>query len=184
MKYPRLLVASLPTKMALTQSSKCPKCAINIRNDNTTEVLYPFIHYFYPKAKLLTIYAPPHARTFPIIDKLFQHYNETAVYIASADLTHYGSNYGFTPPTDGLPPNKWAQDINDKAFVDSAINMNKEEVIRRSLSDQSSCSGGAVAAVVYAATLKGIAQGELVGYASSYDKHPSANFVGYAGLVY
>ena len=105
-------------------------------------------------------------------------------YISPADLTHYDKNYGFTPPTDGLPPNKWAQDINDKAFIDSAINMNKEEVIRRSLSDQSSCSGGAVAAVVYAATLKGIAQGELVGYASSYDKHPSANFVGYAGLVY
>ena len=104
--------------------------------------------------------------------------------VGSTDLTHYGRNYGFSPAGRGEKALKWVTEVNDRAFIDSLLEMNAEEALRHARESQSACSaGGAVAAMTYAGE-SGAAHGTLLCYMTSHDVHPNESFVGYAGITY
>ncbi|PKL11514.1 MAG: AmmeMemoRadiSam system protein B, partial [Spirochaetae bacterium HGW-Spirochaetae-6] len=155
--------------------------------DNTLEIQFPLAKYFFPDTPLLAFRAP----VSELALELGQSLAETAkkhkisiLVIASADLTHYGPNYGFSPQKtleDGLA---WVKNTNDKTLIDLALQFKESELLEHSLENRSSCSAGALAAAVSYARSMGILEGKLLEYSTSYDILPNQSFVGYAGLVF
>jgi len=155
--------------------------------DNTVEVQLPFIKYFFPAARALWLRAEHSAEACDLGGALHEisiRLSRRVVVLGSTDLTHYGSNYGFSPAGTGEKAVKWVKEINDRKFIEALIAMKGEEAIDLSSRDHSACSaGGAVAALSYAKA-HGVAEGNLLEYRTSYDVQPSESFVGYAGILY
>ena len=87
--------------------------------DNTVEVLLPFVRFFFPRASLVAVHSPASERAIKlgeVVADFIQSRKLEAVYIASADLTHYGPNYGFAPMGTGLAAVKWVKEENDKSI--------------------------------------------------------------------
>ena len=62
--------------------------------------------------------------------------------------------------------------------------MKEKEAIDYALKNKSACSAGAALGAVIVAKSAGVNSGKLIGYSTSYDKHKSASFVGYTGILY
>lgn len=155
--------------------------------DNTIELQLPFIKYFFNTSRLIPIGAPPAAISLEIARTLMEmarKENISIKVVGSTDLTHYGANYGFTPAGSGSRGVSWARDHNDRAVIDRMLAMDPEGVIKESMASQNACCGGAAAAAIAAAAALGATRARLAGYSSSYEKHPSESFVGYAGLLF
>ena len=104
--------------------------------------------------------------------------------MGSTDLTHYGPNYGFTGHGGGTAAVAWVKEDNDRRFIDAALAMDPDEVIKGGLHRQNACCSGAAAAAIQAARHLGVSRGVLMAYTTSYDKMPGDSFVGYAGIAY
>jgi AmmeMemoRadiSam system protein B len=155
--------------------------------ENTIELQLPFIKYFFKAARLLPIGVPPAGVALDIarsISETARQSNLSIKIVGSTDLTHYGPNYGFTPLGSGKKAVDWARDENDKNAIDRMLTMDPEGLIADSLSSGNACCSGAAAAAIAAAINLGATRGRLVGYRSSYDKHPGDSFVGYAGVLF
>lgn len=155
--------------------------------DNTIELQLPFVKYFFPSARLLSIGVPP----ADIAVKIARSISETArksnislKIVGSTDLTHYGPNYGFAPMGSGQKAADWVRDNNDKTAIDHMLAMDPEKLIADSLARSNACCSGAAAAAITASKHLGATRGHLAGYCSSYDKHPGDSFVGYAGILF
>jgi len=155
--------------------------------DNTIELQLPFIKYFFNTSRLIPIGAPPAAVSLDIA----RHLSETAraenismKVVGSTDLTHYGVNYGFAPAGSGSRAVDWARNHNDRTVIDRMLALDPEGVIEEALASQNACCSGAAAAAITAASALGATRAVLAGYSSSFDKHPSDSFVGYAGLLF
>lgn len=154
--------------------------------DNTIEIQLPFVKHFFPQAKLLALRAPQSPQALELgraVVEVAQNLNLSLLAFGSADLTHYGPNYGWAPKGYGAAAVKWVKEINDKHFIDQALALNAKGVLEAAARDQSSCSPGAVAAAISAAKALGASQARLVDYYTSYDIRPGDSFVGYAGIV-
>lgn len=153
--------------------------------DNTVEVQLPFIKYLFPRAKALAMRAAPAAEAIQlgeILAGLSCRLKRNIAVIGSTDLTHYGSNYGFAP--QGRNAVRWVREVNDKRIIESLLTLNHTEAIKRALAEKSACSsGGAVAAAAFAGK-KGVKEGILLDYSTSYDVLPGESFVGYGGIIY
>ncbi len=165
--------------------------------DNTVEIQIPLVRYAFPAAKVLWLRCPPNEQAILAGKRLAAAAKELGRRIAvvgSTDLTHYGESYGFEPAGHGTRGLSWMRDINDRRFIDALLNMDAREIIQRGAGEHSACSAGAAAAAVsfasasFAAAAIGAdvtgSKGDLLAYATSYDKHPGDSFVGYASVVY
>lgn len=155
--------------------------------DNTVEIQLPLVKYLFPDAKAVSLRVPPSSRAIELGDALFEaarKEKKTIVVIGSTDLTHYGPNYGFSPKGTGRGAVRWVEEENDKRIIDAILDENPAEIITRGTEDRSACSAGAAAAAVQYAKKRGIVEGELVNYFTSYSIHPSDSFVGYAGIFF
>jgi len=155
--------------------------------DNTIEVNLPFIKHFFPQAQLLAIRSPQSGMALKLgeaVAQVAQDLKKSILCFGSADLTHYGPNYGWAPQGFGPQAVTWVKEVNDKRFVDAVLKMDAREALNAASQDQSSCSAGAPAAAIAAAQQLGAAQAHLVGYYTSYDIMPGDSFVGYAGVVW
>ena len=155
--------------------------------DNTIEVQLPMIKYRFPDVPVLAIRLPPSDISIRIgetVAAMAESAGRSAVFIGSTDLTHYGPNYGFSPRGTGEDAVEWVRSVNDRRFIDAALECRPEEMVRAAAEDDSACSAGAAAAACRFAMKSGRSTGDLVGYASSYDNHPADSFVGYAGVLY
>ena len=155
--------------------------------DNTIEINLPFIKYFFPNTKIIAFRVPPSDLAIDFGEKLFQIISEknlNAVVIGSADLTHYGPNYGFMPQGKGEDALNWVKNENDRKIVDAALQIEPQKIIEQSLLNQSSCSGGAIASTLNFIKSMGLNQAKLIDYYTSYEIHPSSSFVGYMGIVF
>ncbi|MFP4068076.1 MAG: AmmeMemoRadiSam system protein B [Spirochaetaceae bacterium] len=153
--------------------------------DNTVEVQLPMVKYLFPKAKSVYLRAPADEDAVRLGAELAAYRTERGLRLAvvgSTDLTHYGPNFGFTPRGVGEESVRWVREENDRAFLDAAVSMDTEGMLRLALQHRSACSPGAAAAAAAFARELGADEGVLVGYASSYDKHRDASFVGYGGI--
>lgn len=156
-------------------------------SDNTVEVLLPFVKHFFPNVQLIAVHAPSSERAIRLgdeVDTLLKKQGLTGVYLGSADLTHYGPNYGFTPKGTGPDAVQWVKEENDKSLVDKALAMDAAGLLEDARVRHNTCSAGPIAAVVASVSRHGVTHGNLVEYYTSYDVMPGSSFVGYAAIVY
>ncbi len=156
-------------------------------NDNTVEIQLPFIKKFFPNSQVLAVHAPASAEAAKLssaIHDIVQDENISVVYIGSADLTHYGPNYGFFPKGTGPESVRWVKEENDRSLVLKTLNGDFGGVIEDSEEKFNTCSAGPIAAVIASVGLHGIKQGRLLEYYTSYDVMPGNSFVGYAGILF
>ncbi|HDL64571.1 MAG TPA: AmmeMemoRadiSam system protein B [Proteobacteria bacterium] len=155
--------------------------------DNTVEIQLPFIKYLFPESRALYLRAAPANDAIELGKKIkiaAEKLERTVAVIGSTDLTHYGSNYGFSPAGRGEEAVKWVKEVNDRSFIENLIEMDPEAALEDAARNQSACSaGGAVAALSFAREM-GVREGELLRYLTSYDIYPNESFVGYAGIIY
>ncbi|MFH1117858.1 MAG: AmmeMemoRadiSam system protein B [Pseudomonadota bacterium] len=155
--------------------------------DNTVEVLLPFVKHFFPRAPIIAVHAPSSNRAVRLggaVDSLMQEKGLTAVYIGSADLTHYGPNYGFAPMGSGPEAVKWVKEDNDRSLIERALAMDAQGLLDDAGFRHNTCSAGPIASVVTSVSRRGAKHGRLIEYYTSYDIMPNSSFVGYAGIVF
>jgi AmmeMemoRadiSam system protein B len=161
----------------------------DLYKDNTVEVLLPMLQYFFPEAALLWLRFPAEQSSFEagkLLDNAAKSLNRRVVVLASADLTHYGRNYGFSPKGTGEAALDWVKNVNDAAFINAVLEGNPSRVLERAEKDFSSCSAGAVlGASGFAASLG--KKAKLLDYRTSADVSSGDipdSFVGYAAIAF
>jgi len=158
---------------------------IEFLQDNTIEVLLPIVKYFFGERITVTaIYLPPNARIKNLIDELYDKFGNYSVFIGSTDLTHYGFNYNFFHKDKNIDPVTWVKTVNDKKYIELLLKIQGDESIEYAIKNKAACSSGAAFGALTAAKIKGVKNGTLIGYSTSYDKHKDSSFVGYAGIIF
>jgi len=158
--------------------------------DNTVEVLLPMVRFFFRDAMLLWLRLPACIDSFEsgkIISEVSVKLNRKVNVLASTDLTHYGSNYGFSPQGSGIAALNWVRNVNDAAFIKVVESGSSAEVIRCANEDHSSCSAGAVLGVMGFAKAENFANARLLEYATSAEMEKGSvpdSFVGYAAFSF
>ncbi|MEA3227091.1 MAG: AmmeMemoRadiSam system protein B, partial [Planctomycetota bacterium] len=163
-------------------------------SEHSIEVQVPFIQYLFPGAKILPIVVPPDeqattlgANVAEIISGLE---NKRIVCLGSTDLTHYGPRYGFVPKGTGPKAIEWAQNVNDKEFIDLALQLEPADLLAGAARNGNACGPGAAAATVSAAKNLGCERGLLLAQTSSNEvmrdkmNAASTDSVGYAAIVF
>lgn len=156
-------------------------------SDNTVEIQLPFVKHFFPDVPLIAVHAPASARAVrlgEVIEEMLRARGLTAAYLGSADLTHYGPNYGFVPHSTGAAAVKWVKEENDRSLIEKALAMDAPGLIRDARERQNTCSAGPIAAVIASMSKRGVLAGKLIDYYTSFDVSPGSSFVGYAAIVY
>jgi AmmeMemoRadiSam system protein B len=157
------------------------------RFDNTVEIQLPFVRHFLPQVRALALRAPPSQSALRLAEALAEaagRLSRRVTVLGSTDLTHYGSNYGFSPRGGGPEAVRWVKEVNDRRLIDSLLTLRLEEALDRGLNEHSACSVGAAVCAARFAWHNGAAGGRLLEYRTSYDVYPAESFVGYAGIIY
>ncbi len=173
-------VKSLMKRMDLVKESPSS-------GDNTIEVHLPMVKYFFPEARLLALRSPISLKAEAVgreVAEIARKEGVSILAIGSTDLTHYGPNYGFLIKGTGNASVEWVKNENDKGFIERALKMDVEGIIKHSLENDSACSGGAAVSAISTCKTLGVEKGILIDYYTSYDIMPDDSFVGYAGIVY
>jgi AmmeMemoRadiSam system protein B len=155
--------------------------------DNTIEVQLAMVKYFFPEAKLVAIRSPVSLKAKTLgeeVAMISRTEGISILAIGSTDLTHYGPNYGFLKKGIGQVSVEWVKKENDKGFIDRALSMDIEGLLRHAQENDSACSAGAAASAVATCKALGAEKGILLDYYTSYDIMPNESFVGYGGIVY
>ncbi|MGB6067568.1 MAG: AmmeMemoRadiSam system protein B [Desulfomonilaceae bacterium] len=156
-------------------------------SDNTVEIQLPFIQRFFPGIPVIAVHAPASVRAIRIgeaVCALLEAKGLAAVCIGSADLTHYGPNYGFMPKGTGAEAVKWVKEKNDRSLINKALALDAKGLLSDAKSKQNTCSAGAIAALITSMAHHGVQCGRLLEYYTSYDVAPDSSFVGYGAIIY
>jgi MEMO1 family protein len=161
--------------------------------EHSIEVQAPFIQHLFPQAKIVPILTPPADFVIQLgadAAECIKSAGKKIVCIGSTDLTHYGPRYGFNPQGDGASAIEWAKNVNDKFFIDLAIDMQAEKLLSSSMEKENACGPGAAAATVSAAKSLGKTKGLLLAHTNSNEVmekkfgQTGSESVGYAAIVY
>jgi AmmeMemoRadiSam system protein B len=112
------------------------------------------------------------------------------VCIGSTDLTHYGPRYGFTPMGVNSEALKWADNVNDRMFIDLALELEPKRLLANAAENCNACGAGAAAATMAAAKKLGKTKGMLLAHTNSNEimlrnmHTASADSVGYAAIIF
>lgn len=154
--------------------------------DNTIELQLPFIRHFFGAVPILPIGVPPSSEALRIADAVAAYAREKdrrLRVVGSTDLTHYGPNYGYTGHGSGAQAVAWVREENDRRLIEAVLALAPGRVVDEGLRRGNACCAGAAAAAIQAAMGLGARQGQMLAYATSYDKSPGESFVGYAGIL-
>ena len=169
-----------------TLAARLP-CEPDHAQDNTVEVLLPFVAYAFPQAKIAGLRVPPSeiaAQLGHLLAALSAEKGARSLAIvASTDLTHYGPQYNFTPRGTGPAAENWAREENDLPFLEALAAKDYTEILRRGQGGHAACCAGAAAAAAVCAADLGLT-GRTALYATSRDKHAASSFVGYGVVVF
>jgi hypothetical protein len=155
--------------------------------DNTIEVQLALVKYFFPGAKLLAVRSPLSPKAAELGERVAAIASQNKISIlaiGSTDLTHYGPNYGFLTKGTGPSAVSWVKNENDRGFIDRALRIDIEGLLKHALEHDSACSAGAASSALATCRALGAEKGVLLGYYTSRDIMPDESFVGYAGIVY
>lgn len=154
--------------------------------DNTVEIQLPLIKACFPSIRVVCLRCPPSVEAIHLgeyLGGLMRETERSFTVLGSTDLTHYGPNYGFMPKGMGKEAMDWVMQENDRGFLTAAQRMDVEGMLTHALEKNSACSAGAAAvAASFARTLQ--LKGQLLSYATSWEKHRSSSFVGYGAVIY
>jgi AmmeMemoRadiSam system protein B len=164
------------------------------RDEHSIEVQVPFIQHLFPKARIVPIIVPvadfDPAFGAHVGQLIHDQTDKKIVCVASTDLTHYGPRYGFCPEGVGSAALKWAREVNDMEFIDLALRMEADRLLKVALDKGNACGPAAVATLVAAAKAMGRICGVLLGHTTSNDimkskfNETSEESVGYAAIVF
>ncbi|MHB0946281.1 MAG: AmmeMemoRadiSam system protein B [Sedimentisphaerales bacterium] len=163
--------------------------------EHSIEVQLPFIQHLFPNAKIVPLLTPPGDFVVQLGKNIAECILNSAsgkkiVCIGSTDLTHYGPRYGFNPQGNGASAIEWAKNVNDKFFIDAALDMQAEKLLTSSIEKENACGPGAAAAAISAAKSLGKTKGILLAHTNSSEVmekkfgQTSSESVGYAAIVY
>src|SRR4030042_1630641 len=155
--------------------------------DNTIEVQLAMVKYFFPEAKLVALRSPLSLKAETLgkeVAEIAKKERISLLAVGSTDLTHYGPNYGFLSKGMGPASVEWVKNVNDKGFVDRALRMDAEGLLKHAMENDSACSAGAAISAMATCKALGAEKGILLDYYTSYDMMPDDSFVGYAGILY
>ncbi|MGD9823918.1 AmmeMemoRadiSam system protein B [Desulfobacter sp.] len=156
--------------------------------ENTLELQYPFIKYFFPKARIVVCAVPPSdaAQALGIaVVGAAEPLGRSLAVIGSTDMTHYGPRFGFEPAGSGQAAFEWVAKENDGAAIKALTAMDEKQIIHQGLSRHNMCCAGAACAAAAAAKKMGAVKGVCLDYASSFDPlQPTADFVGYCSVLF
>jgi AmmeMemoRadiSam system protein B len=155
--------------------------------DNTIEIQLAMVKYFFPEAKLIAARSPLSLKAEALgkqVANIGKKEGISILAIGSTDLTHYGPNYGFLSKGIGPASVEWVKKENDKGFIDRALKMDAEGLLKHAMENDSACSAGAAISAMATCKALGAGKGILLDYYTSYDIMPDNSFVGYAGIVY
>ena len=155
--------------------------------DNTIELQLPFIKYMFDRVKIVPVGVPPTDLSIAIgkaAAEIARKHDALVKIIGSTDLTHYGSNYGFSPKGPGYKAHEWVRSENDRSIIDAMLRMDADEVLMQAERKHNACCSGAVAAAITASQILGSEKAESIVYTTSYEKSPGESFVGYAGVIF
>jgi AmmeMemoRadiSam system protein B len=180
-------------RQALLDSDAAAVDSAPHRYEHSIEVQVPFIQHVFPGARLVPIIVPPTDSALTLGaalgDKLAAG-GRSVVCIASTDLTHYGPRYGFTPMGVGSEGLRWASQVNDRQFIDLALELEPERLLANAIENGNACGPGAAAAMITAAKKLGASKGILLAHTNSNEimlremGTVSRDSVGYAGIVF
>ena len=156
-------------------------------DENTLELQFAFIRYFFPNARILVCGVPPSDQAVRIGEAVVEGANALGRkirIIGSTDMTHYGPNFGFEPAGEGEAALDWVRQENDARAVRALEEMDVSGIIAQGLTNHNMCCSGAAAAAVAACKKMGVVKGICLDYATSYEISRSSSFVGYCGMVY
>ncbi len=163
-------------------------------NEHAIEVQVPFIQYIFKNAKIVPIMMPLADFAVTVGTDVAQCIQSAGgkkiVCIASTDLTHYGPGYGFNPQGSGRAGFEWAKNVNDKAFINLAVEMKPQRILAESMENLNACGPAGVAATIAAAKVLGKTKGVLLAHTHSSEVmdikfgRTSEESVGYAAIVY
>jgi MEMO1 family protein len=151
----------------------------------------PLIQHAWPNARLLPVEVPLIDDAVQVGERTARTLKEagqSAVYLASSDLTHYGPAYHFTPFGVGMDGLKWAKE-NDRRLLDSVGRLESDRIVPEVRDRANACGGGAIAAMLAACQLSGASSAKVLRHVNSYEvlcaSHPQRpdNAVGYAAVV-
>ena len=155
--------------------------------DNTIEVQLAMVKYFFPGTKLDALRSPLSLKAETLgrqVDEIAKKEGISILAVGSTDLTHYGPNYGLLSKGMGPASVEWVKNVNDKGFIDRALRMDAEGLLKHAMENDSACSAGAALSAMTTCKVLGAEKGILLDYYTSYDIMPDNSFVGYAGIVY
>ena len=156
-------------------------------DENTLELQYPFIRYFFPEARIVAAGVPPTdvaGRAGQAVVNVARQLGRTIRIIGSTDMTHYGPNFGFSPAGQGPDAVDWVIRDNDAAAIEALAALDISGILSQGLSRRNMCCPGAAAAAVSACKEKGAVKGLCLDYATSYEISRTDSFVGYCGMLY
>jgi hypothetical protein len=163
-------------------------------SEHSMEVQVPFIQHLFPDAKILPILTPPSEQAIrlgEIVGSIIASDEESKIVtLGSTDLTHYGPRYGFTPMGTGKDALKWAMDVNDKQFIDFALELQPAKMLESAAENYNACGAGAASATVAAAKALDKTKGVLLAHTNSNEimlrkmGASSREAVGYAAIVF
>ncbi len=156
-------------------------------DENTLELQYPFIKYFFPQAKIVVAGVPPNGLAAIIGGMAAQEAKKLSRHIriiGSTDMTHYGPDFGFTPAGCGQKAVDWVSMENDRNAIRAMTDMDVNRVLSQGGEHKNMCCPGAVAATLAACKKNGAVKAIELDYATSFERSGSDSFVGYSGLVY
>jgi hypothetical protein len=155
--------------------------------DNTIEIQLAMVKYFFADARLVAVRSPLSTKAEALgeeVARIARREGVSIIAIGSTDLTHYGPNYGFLSKGAGLASVEWVKKENDKGFIDRALKMDAEGLLKHAVENESACSAGAAISAMATCKALGAERGILLDYYTSYDIMPDDSFVGYAGILY
>ena len=155
--------------------------------DNTVELQLPFIKYFFPEARILAMGVPPINASLQIGQAVVETARRLGLalkVIGSTDLTHYGTNYGFSSHGTGPSAVTWVKQENDRRVIEAMLDLDPKRLMLEALENQNACCPGAAATAIEAGKHLGAKEAESLSYATSYERSPGESFVGYVGIVF
>ena len=164
-----------------------PRSPHKFPDENTFELQYPFVKYFYPDAKIVVCGVAPSffaaiIGSMAVSEALDLSRNVRI--LGSTDMTHYGPDFGFTTIGTGEKAVEWVKTQNDRNAIKAIKQMDESKIIAQGLENKNMCCAGAVAASAAACKKLGAVKAVELDYATSFEKSASASFVGYAGVLY
>ncbi len=158
--------------------------------EHSIEVQLPFIRHLLPETSILPIQVPADARAEEfglLLSRAIAADGRRIVVVASSDLTHYGSNYGFVPAGTGAAALEFGK-RNDGLLIEQVHELSPQGVLREAREHYNACGSGALAAAISCCRDLGADQATLLHHTTSNESGPRVDsepsmFVGYAAML-